>query len=784
MEECDPTSSTERIRIVPLVQQIVPTPYKSPDAWKDTRQNFALSPHVSWTRTCPLRQVMNQLFLCHLDSSVKKLFRSNQGNFAHQYRPIQQLMSTVLTTIPTSMATIPNVFLQFVQAILVHYQKQRNKRVVSNQSVSTGSQRKYPPDYPKLNEYKEPPPVLQSVHSNGHMEKVTNEFLESEPVESDLVSFATSHSTSQLLSRHHYHVHKTRQCISCHHTGQSGDVISRKPPRFSNFIEEIENDLTPLEDDTNLSLLALQKWTPVLEEPDDSCRARKKGMKGKKRQIEQKRILGNLYSGNVETEDQCKSLKEAEKGYKRKSREERKRERKIRKQGRITLLKSQNAHFQVPLSCDKGHLEEASKVTPEHSNRSYISIHETENSRKRQAQTDKYFDPRIKNYHPKPIDSQSPVSTKLHNRYDQAATLTNPSRLGCELNPPVDVMTLQPFPQTRKSKNLLTTIIDSRLTVMNLSVKIPFNLSCTNAPPIPRSPPIHTRYLAPQVVYPLTSTADMTPLTADPPLKFLCSETFLGVWSVATSELSSGSWLSSLSNVGVGQGTLKSVSPVGRKFILHDTSLLDDMGVDIEIPGRGAVVVCALSSWRILDIRSLVRKYILTASVGKYKNLDFFLCVDVEMTPSLATNVALLQISMLCGGGNCIASFHTITPKTLSTALAYRLLKSGAYPLTFINESMNDTRVVQRVRFLLALVPCLTVTGALSLLRAAGQGDNNPLSEEGSKLGIQKLLGSKTFLANCRNEIKAGRSTTYLADMNTINQLAIASLVPLGRNAQ
>ena len=784
IEGCDQASSTEIIQIDPLVQQKVTTPSNMPITKQDTRLHLALSPFVSWNRTTPLLHAMNQLLLDHLDSPVQKLLRFNQGNFAHQCRPIKPLMSTALTVIPMSMPMIPNVFLQFVQVILAYHQEKRNDQVISSKIATIGSKRKYTSDDSQMIKCKVPPSVLQSVYSNVHLDGVIDEYHKSVPVDSELVYFATPHGTNQQFSCHHYHAQGTFQAIGCHHTGQSGDVISRRPSRPSNAIKQIENDHNKIDVDTNVTLLTLQECTRALVESDDGRRARKKARKEKKRQIEQKRISENLNAGCVETDDQHKSRKKAEKERKRQSREERKRERKNGRQSRLPLLESPNAHFQVPLFCDEGCLEETSKVTPEHSNRSNIFSYPTENQRKRQALADKWFDPRIKKYRPKPIDSESPVSKDEVYDDGQAAKLTHHSRSGRELNPPVHAVTIQQSPQTQKSKHPLSTVLDSRLTDMSSAAKIPYNLSCPNSPPILRSPPPPTHSLAPQVVYPFNTTAVMTSLTAEPPLKFLCSEAFLGLWSISNSELSSGSWLSSLFPKGDGQEKLKSVSPIGRKFILHDTPLLDDIGVDIETPGRGAVVVCALSSWRILDVRTIVRKYILTAAVGKYKNLDFFLCVDVEMTPSLAADIASLQISMLCGGGNCFASFHTVTPKTLSAALAHRLLKSGAHPLTFMNESMIDDRVEQRVRFLLALVPCLTATGALSLLHAAGQGDNNPLSEEGSKLGIQKLLGSKSFLVNCRDEIKAGRSTTYLADMKTINQIAIASLVPLGGSAR
>jgi hypothetical protein len=582
------------------------------------------------------------------------------------------------------------------------------------------------------------------------------------------------------------------------------DSILIVPPsaassRASHFIEQVDMNLAAINEADSGIKNACYGRIRAADDSDDDRRAKKRAKKGKKKEKERKNMckMGNSrrfeHTGIASAEEDRRARKRAKKEYRKQAKAGKKQKKANRKRSLCTLENLDPTKREDTIA--RSFHDESWKVTPEHSNQTKLSAHAaSEDPPKKAGQSDGRLDPRIKKYFPK---NSALRSSATKNQLDESHQETTPTRhhspSGREINPPTSLSEVQLRSQSWQA-------VPYRAALVQLTPQ-PSKYARTTSPGlcnredepremVPGIRPHHsfqptTEVLPRSDTLPRarfsqspSATTQVAPLVDPWPVTLLCSESFLGLWSKATAQLASGSWLSSWLPNPVDEVIACAPRPVGRKFLLQDTPLLDEIGVDIEIRGRGAIVVCSLASWAMLDIRAQVRKYVFTTAVGKYKTLDIYLCADIEITSSLASDIALLQNSLTCSDGDCVARFHTVSTKSLAAVLAHRLLSCGAQPLTCITDVVAKEKVERWVRFLLAFVPCLTITGALSLLQAAGEGDNSPLSEDGAMLGFQKLLGSKAFLEKCRDEIKVGRPSAHI-DLATINQLAIVQLVSL-----
>lgn len=247
-----------------------------------------------------------------------------------------------------------------------------------------------------------------------------------------------------------------------------------------------------------------------------------------------------------------------------------------------------------------------------------------------------------------------------------------------------------------------------------------------------------------------------------PPFRAICSETFLEDWNEATTLLASGEWLPSCQPLVTNEARVTNADEpprLGQKIQLFDTPLLDDAGVDIELPGH-AIIVYRLSSWQTSESANVHAKGLarLTA-LGRYERLDVIFCADVDISPALSLAIAFVQNSVVHQSRTQCRppTFQVIAPRLLAAVVASRILSSqgpAAATDSFVNGSMTDARVQERARFLLSICPLLTVCGALECLNLRLSGAPHDDDEWGQS--FQHLM-THTAMTTCVRPIWNGK---------------------------
>lgn len=194
----------------------------------------------------------------------------------------------------------------------------------------------------------------------------------------------------------------------------------------------------------------------------------------------------------------------------------------------------------------------------------------------------------------------------------------------------------------------------------------------------------------------------------------ICSESFLETSSQAVASLASGVWSRTPENGGTSN----------QKIVLHDTSLLDEIGVDFELAGKGAILVQRVSTWESeRDLKDLIREMVKLTSLGRYTSLYVALCIDTQVSPQLAKHIAFFQ-STSFGSSECIVSFQMVTERSLAAVVAHRILQSRAQ---FGDELDNSTFALlnscqSQALFLLRIASSLTVTAVIQRLLGTKDG--------------------------------------------------------------
>jgi hypothetical protein len=205
------------------------------------------------------------------------------------------------------------------------------------------------------------------------------------------------------------------------------------------------------------------------------------------------------------------------------------------------------------------------------------------------------------------------------------------------------------------------------------------------------------------------------------PRNLLTSENFLETFGQIVAELANGRWRNALS--------------VSEKSGFDDTTitvidcpLLDVVGVDIELSDESVVIVQHLSSLSEISqngnyrgksssvqqgARAFIRRLVLLAASGRYNAIHVILCLDVDMSSALSGEMVTLQNALIQQIG-CPAervTFEYVSPRTLSASIALRL--TSAPPECGGLHFISDQSVQERARFLISLVPTMTVHMAL-----------------------------------------------------------------------
>lgn len=199
------------------------------------------------------------------------------------------------------------------------------------------------------------------------------------------------------------------------------------------------------------------------------------------------------------------------------------------------------------------------------------------------------------------------------------------------------------------------------------------------------------------------------------PINLLTSENFLEAFGHIVAELANGRWRNALS------GSEKSGFDDTTISVI-DCPLLDVVGVDIELSDESSVIVQYLSSWSEnggnassvqQGARAFIRRLVLLAASGRYNAIHVILCLDVEMSSALTGEIVTLQNAAIQQIG-CPAervTFEFVGPRTLSASIALRL--TSAPPECGDLDFISDQSVQERARFLVTLVPTMTVHMAL-----------------------------------------------------------------------
>ena len=209
---------------------------------------------------------------------------------------------------------------------------------------------------------------------------------------------------------------------------------------------------------------------------------------------------------------------------------------------------------------------------------------------------------------------------------------------------------------------------------------------------------------------------------SDMGLQVLCSEQFLEDFSQAAAELSSGRWVGKHATEGAVETSDFSQGDSGKKFNLRDCSLVDDCGVDVELPDRVAIKIVRIESrlrQGIFDSRTEARQLVQLASCGRYKTIHTIVVLDANK-PNFnyyLDDFSTLQNSVVKQRG-CLChqiSFQYCAPSSLSfiiAKLAFTNLRTSDSPVICFDYSCVD-----KGAFLLGLVPSMTVHECLLKLR-------------------------------------------------------------------
>ena len=265
-----------------------------------------------------------------------------------------------------------------------------------------------------------------------------------------------------------------------------------------------------------------------------------------------------------------------------------------------------------------------------------------------------------------------------------------------------------------------------------------------------------------------------------PQLRALCSESFFEEWSDTIALLASGQWFLLCQPQKTNNDTPPSLGP---RIQLFDTPLLDEGGVDIELPGH-AIIIYRLSSWGTTENAANVcaKCLVRLAALEVYKDIDVIICADVDITPALSVEMAFVQNSVVRQSGinSCSPTFQVVVPYLLAPVVASRVLSTRTQGIpadSFINGPINDVRVQERARFLLAISPSLSVCGALQCIMCLVSEDEKH-EDDFTSQAFQRLVKNSDTI----DRRLFGNEKLFEVNASALRQLAISINVPLNGN--
>ena len=242
----------------------------------------------------------------------------------------------------------------------------------------------------------------------------------------------------------------------------------------------------------------------------------------------------------------------------------------------------------------------------------------------------------------------------------------------------------------------------------------------------------------------------ITKADEDQTIRALVSEAFFECFGEVVADLSTGQYarsffegaekgIASMELAGEGWGNVHTLrerkrlpTEQIRSILLYDSVLIDGQQVDIELPGKAAVVALRLSSWSSSmsaqgeppkEAKHFVRRLVNVAALGRYKVLHVLLCADVDVSPSLLNGIGIFQNAMSLESVKTIV--HHVTTKTIAPAVANLMLSAydrcgreiDADTAWIEDVSSTDEPLLERVRLLLSLCSSMTAMRAFELAR-------------------------------------------------------------------
>jgi hypothetical protein len=264
-------------------------------------------------------------------------------------------------------------------------------------------------------------------------------------------------------------------------------------------------------------------------------------------------------------------------------------------------------------------------------------------------------------------------------------------------------------------------------------------------------------------------------------IQVLCSEAFLENWAGIVAELSSTRWVSDASQV------LERLEIAPKRIILQDTPLVDESGVDLELYGRGAIIIQALSSWNDPKFAPSLQEHLAhLVSLQKYEVIRILVCVDVALDGQKAIEVGQIGISFI--GAPSLVEVEMVSQKSLPSIIGIAALEAFPTNESFIvdyDALSQDNKANERVRFLLLLLPSLTVNDAYRMLALGMSRDiEGREHDDPSRTWFRRLLSRDGSLERDHIIMSSHHSEARSVDGRTMAQLSFLLNVFLGKTSE
>lgn len=203
-------------------------------------------------------------------------------------------------------------------------------------------------------------------------------------------------------------------------------------------------------------------------------------------------------------------------------------------------------------------------------------------------------------------------------------------------------------------------------------------------------------------------------------IQILCGEDFFSHSSQAAAELSSGRW--AMNSIKERRTYASNI-----KFDLRDSRIVDDCGVDVELPGRVGIKVLWIENQLLhgaFDSKEQCKNLVQLASTGRYVSIYVIVVLSIGYGSNYnANDLCLLQNALVKQRG-CVCqkiSFQYAAPTLLGATIAQLIVSHPLAPPGIL-ESLVEDHIIEKVSFLLGLMPTLTAYEALSFINGQKDG--------------------------------------------------------------